>query len=74
MRFVSTSQTSQPDGQDGEEVLDQPHALFKQEIDFYTNKKLTKHKKQKKFEKRQEECNTDNMFENILALIEDKEE
>ena len=54
--------------------MDQPHALFKQEIDFYTNKKLTKHKKQKKFEKRQEECNTDNMFENILALIEDKEE
>lgn len=67
-----TSAFSAEGEEDGEQVSEK-HALFKQEIDFYTNKKLTRHKKDKKFEKRQEECNPDNVFENILTLIEDKE-
>ncbi|CDW74170.1 UNKNOWN [Stylonychia lemnae] len=52
---------------------DERYRTLKQEIDFHTEKKIATHKKQKRFEDRQEQCNTDKMFENILALIETKE-
>ena len=48
------------------------HASFKQEIEFYTKKNLAKHKKMKRHERRQEECDQTNMFDNILELIENK--
>ena len=52
----------------GEE--DPSRVAFKQQIEFYTNKRLTHHKKQNRFDKRQEECNADMMFEATLALLE----
>lgn len=52
---------------------DESYVLFKQEIDFYTNKKLTAHKKQSRFEKRQEELDNEVMFNNILTLLENKD-
>lgn len=53
-------------------VSEEMHADFKQEIEFYTRKKLSKHKKEKHFAKRQDSCNQDNMFDNLLELIEKK--
>lgn len=51
---------------------DDPHADFRHEIEFYTNKKHHGHKAEKKFEKRQEGCEPESMFENMLQLLEKK--
>ena len=49
------------------------HANFRQELDFYLKKKQKHHKKIKQFEKRQESCDPNNMFDNLLDLIENKD-
>ena len=48
------------------------NAEFKNEIEFYTNKKLTEHKLSKKFEQRHLDCDPQHMFESILQLLEKK--
>lgn len=52
---------------------DDSHSDFKQYLDYFTNKKLTQHKNVEKFERRQEQCNPDSMFDQMIQLIEDKE-
>ena len=48
------------------------HSEFRQEIDFYTSKKLHANKEAKKYEKRQQECDPQSMFEGMLELLEKK--
>lgn len=45
---------------------------FKKEVDFYTMKKLAAHKKAKKHDKRQKSCNSEEMFENMMKLLEEE--
>lgn len=59
---------SAPQPEDAEDS----NAHFKQEIEFYTNKKLTEHKLNKKFESRHQDCEPESMFENMLELLEKK--
>lgn len=49
-----------------------PHTAFRQEIEFYTTKKLNEHKQTKRFEKRHHDCEPQSMFEEMLTLIESK--
>lgn len=49
------------------------HILFKKEIDFYCMKKLSKHTKLKRADKRQESLDVENMFESMLKLVENKD-
>lgn len=46
---------------------------FKNEIDFYCAKKVGRHKKAKKFIKKQAQIDDNQLFENMLELLEDKD-
>lgn len=50
------------------------HDTFKEEISFYTQMKKREQEKEKDYHKRQNSCNPEPMFEEILKNFEDKDE
>lgn len=60
------------ENEDGEKEKFDPHTEFRHEIDFYTHKKHHDHKADKKFKKRQQGCDPEHMFEDMLKLLEKK--
>ena len=60
------------ENEDGEKEKFDPHTEFRHEIDFYTHKKHHDHKADKKFKKRQQGCEPEHMFEDMLKLLEKK--
>ena len=52
----------------------QGHYLFKKEVDFFVKKIKAAHKSNSEFEQRIESCSNNYMVEQMLKLIEDKDE
>ena len=52
----------------------QGHYLFKKEVDFFVKKIKSAHKSEAEFEQRIESCSNNYMVEQMLKIIEDKDE
>ena len=57
-----------------DEAKDSDHKAFKKEIEFYVKKIKKEHKTHDAIEERKESCANDHLFNNLLELIENKED
>ena len=57
-----------------DEAKDSDHKTFKKEIEFYVKKIKKEHKAKDAIEKRKESCTNDHLFNDLLEMIENKED